>query len=54
MGDSHNPDARDLAARVERLEGWFVQALLGLVGALVALVGVLVGAIVVLVVALAA
>ena len=42
MSSKRDTDIRDLAARVERLEGWFVAALLGFVGALVALVGALV------------
>ena len=34
MGKRDSPEVRDLAARVERLEGWFVMALLCLVGIL--------------------
>jgi len=45
MPRSRESDVRDLAARVERLEGWFVSALLSLVGmlvsSLVAVIGVL-------------
>ena len=34
MRKKSEPDVRDLAARVERLEGWFVAALLCVVGVL--------------------
>ena len=34
MGSKRDTDIRDLAARVGRLEGWFVMALLAIIGVL--------------------